>query len=259
MVLDRFSLDGETAIVTGASRGIGECIANTFAQCGVNVVICSRSLERISPVAESINQTDLDSRAVAVECDITNRNDVSNMVDVCGEEFGEIDVLVNNAGGSFQANIEDISDNGWQSVQDTNLYGTFLCSQIAGESMKSSGGGAIVNISSYVGEFGLPGFSHYGAAKAGVINFTSTLAVEWAEHDIRVNCIAPGMIATPGYSDLSDNDPADIDRTHIQRRLGKPAEIADIAVFFASTASSFITGQTLIAQGPQPLEAFVGG
>lgn len=254
MTLDRFSVAGKTAIVTGASSGIGRAIAEQFAAEGADVVICSRDQENVDPVAETINEAGGGGRAVAIECDVTDRDAVDALVEATVEEFGGLDVLVNNAGASFMANFDDISPNGWSTIVDINLTGTYHCTQAAGEYLKD-GGGTVINFASVAGQRGSPHMSHYGAAKAGVINLTSTLSFEWASENVRVNCIAPGFVATPGVESQMGVTGENIDRNEVERRIGTVEEIADVAQFLTSDASSYLVGETITAQGvPRILE-----
>lgn len=248
-----FGIRGQTAIVTGASRGIGRGIAESLAAAGVDVGICSRELDRIAPVAEEISTTAA-ADAVGIECDVTDRNAVERFVQETESAFGSIDILVNNAGGQFTAPFEEISPNGWNAVLDLNLTGTVHCMQVVGERMRSADGGSIVNIASVGGLHPAPGESHYAAAKAAVIRLTETIAVEWAENEIRVNAIAPGLIQTAGVAETlgieSDELPP---REQVDRRIGYPSDIADVVHFLVSPAAAFITGQTLTAKGvPRP-------
>ena len=255
MTVEQFSIAGKTAIVTGASSGIGRTVAERFADDGANVVVCSREQGNVDPVAEKIEASDASGRALAVECDVTDRDAVEALVDATVEEFGGIDVLVNNAGASFMAPFADISENGWETIVDINLHGTFHCTQVAGERMRENGGGAVINLASVAGQRGAPHMSHYGAAKAGVINLTSTLSFEWADDDVRVNCIAPGFVATPGVESQMGVSADNIDREDVKRRIGTTEEIADIAQFLASPAASYLVGETITAQGvPRILE-----
>jgi len=247
MTGSRFGVEGRTAIVTGASRGIGRGIAERFAAEGADVVVCSREQEAVDAVAEDL--ADAPGRSLAVECDVRDRGAIESMVDATVERFGGVDVLVNNAGASFMADFEEISENGWKTVVDINLHGTFHCSQAAGAYMRSDGGGVIVNFASRAGLRLSPGMSHYGAAKAGVINLTASLANEWASDGVRVNCIAPGLVATPGVETQMGIVAEDIDRADVDRRVGTTEEIADIAQFLASPASSYINGETIPAKG----------
>ncbi len=248
----QFSIDGSTAIVTGSSSGIGKAIAERFAADGLDVVICSREQDNVDPVAESITESDRPGSALAVECDVTDRDAVEALVETTVEEFGGLDVLVNNAGASFMANFDGISPNGWATIVDINLTGTYHCTQAAGEYLKD-GGGSIINLSSEAGQDGAPYMSHYAAAKAAVINLTTTLGHEWASDDVRVNCIAPGYVATPGVESQMGVTADEIDRDTVDRTIGLSEEIADIAQFLASPAASYIVGETIRAAGAPDL------
>lgn len=253
-MIDRYRVSG-TAVVTGASSGIGKVVAERFAGDGANVVICSRDIDHVQPVADGINDSETDGDCLAVECNVTDVNAVENLVDETIDEFGGVDVLVNNAGASFMAGFDDISPNGWRTIVDVNLTGTRNCTQIAGKHLKD-GGGAVVNVASVAGQQGSPYMSHYGAAKAGVINLTRSLAFEWAGDDVRVNCIAPGFVATAGLASQMGIDADDIERNEVERRMGTTDEIADVIAFLASPAASFIVGETVTAAGvPNILES----
>lgn len=248
MTNGRFDIDGESAIVTGASSGIGEAIAKRYAAEGVNVAICSREQANVDPVAEEINDGTFEGEALAVECDVTERSAVETFVETTTDTFGGLDVLVNNAGASFMAGFDDISPNGWQTIVDINLTGTYHCMHEAGDALRD-GGGAVINLASVAGQHGSPYMSHYGAAKAGVINLTTTIGNEWASEGVRVNCIAPGFIATPGVAQQMGVSADDIDRSEVDRTIGMVDEIADIAQFLASPAASFMVGETITAKG----------
>ena len=253
-MLSQYSVAGETAVITGSSQGIGEVIAKRFADEGANVVVTSRSQEDIEAVAADINDSDRPGEAIAVECDVRDREAVEALLDATVEEFGGIDSMVNNAGASFMAGFDDISENGWKTIVDINLHGTFHCSQAAGERMQDDGGGSIVNLASVAGTDGSPYMSHYGAAKAGVVNLTTTLAYEYAGHGIRVNCVAPGFVATPGVESQMGVAADDVDRDEVERRMGRSEEIADIVQFLASEASSYVVGETVTAKGVPDIE-----
>ncbi|WP_049996749.1 SDR family NAD(P)-dependent oxidoreductase [Halococcus sediminicola] len=247
MTTEQFSVDGDTALVTGASSGIGREIAERFADDGAEVVVCSREQDNVDPVADGIE--DAGGSALAVECDVRERESVEALVEATVEEFGDLDTLVNNAGASFMANFEGISENGWKTIVDINLHGTYHCTQAAGEVMREAGGGTIVNFASVAGQEGAPYMSHYAAAKAGVVNLTSTLAYEWADDGVRVNCIAPGFVATPGVASQMGVTADDIDREEVDRKIGTSEEIADVTQFLASPAASYLTGETITARG----------
>ncbi len=248
MTTDQFSVAGDSALVTGASQGIGKVIAERFADDGVDVAVCSRDIDHVEPVAEGIRESDRPGDALAIECDIRDRAAVEAMVEETVEAFGGLDVLVNNAGASFMANFDDLSENGWGSIVDINLTGTANCMQLAGDALKD-GGGSVVNFASVAGQRGSPYMSHYGAAKAGVINLTSTAAWEWADDGVRVNCVAPGFVATPGLASQMGISADEVDRREVDRRIGLSEEVADVAQFLASRAASFMTGETITARG----------
>lgn len=247
------SIDGTTALVTGASSGIGEAIATRFAADGANVVICSRDQKNVDAVAEQIRKSG--ARVLAVECDVTDRGTVEALVAATVDKFGSIDTLVNNAGARFNTDFDEISEEDWKRIFDTNLHGTYHCTQAAGEYLKD-GGGTVINLglSSTAAQQGLPSLSHYSAAKAAVINLTTTLAIEWANDNVRVNCIAPGFVATPAVESLLGISAAEIDRAEVDRSVALPTEIADIAQFLASPASSHIVGETITVDGVPRIE-----
>ena len=253
-MLEQFSVDGQTAIITGSSQGIGAVTAKRFADDGANVVVTSRSQEKIDAVADEINGGDADGRAIAIECDVRNRESVEALVEATVEEFGGLDCMINNAGASFMASFDDISENGWKTIVDINLHGTFHGAQAAGAVMKENGGGTIINLASVAGTQGSRYMPHYGAAKAAVVNFTRSLSAEYADHDIRVNCLAPGLVATPGVASQMGITADDIDRLEVGKDIGVPEEMADILQFLASDASSYMVGETVVAKGTPRLE-----
>ncbi|WP_276271449.1 SDR family NAD(P)-dependent oxidoreductase [Haloarcula litorea] len=247
---DRFSVDGP-AVVTGASRGIGRAVADQFAADGADVAVCSRDEDEITEAAAEITAAH-PGDAIGVECDVRDRDAVGALVEAAVAEFGDLSVLVNNAGASFMASFEDISENGWQSVVDVNLTGTVNCSQAAADHL--AGGGSVVNVASVAGLDGAPYMSHYAASKAAIVNLTRTLSYEWAGDDVRVNCVAPGYVATPGLESQMGISAEQVDRDRVDRNVGVSAEIADVVRFLASDAASFVTGQTLTPRGVPPIE-----
>ncbi|QLD84831.1 SDR family oxidoreductase [Natronomonas halophila] len=248
MPTSQFSVEGRNAIVTGASQGIGKTIAERLAADGANVAICSRAQERVDPVAEGIR--DEGGTALAVECDVRDSESVQAFVDETVEEFGGVDLLVNNAGGEFVAPFEDISENGWKSIVDLNLHGTRHGIQAVGEYMRENDGGCIINMSSVNGQHAAPHESHYSASKAAIIRLTETLATEWAKYGIRVNCVAPGLIQTPGVAETLGIDEDQMpDREEVDRRIGHTEDIADVVQFLASDAAAFMNGETVTVKG----------
>ncbi len=254
-MLEQFSVDGKTAVITGSSQGIGAVTAKRFADDGANVVVTSRTQEKIDEVAAEINDSDRPGEAIAVECDVRDRDSVEALIEAPVGAFGGVDCIVHRPGASFMAGFDDISENGWKTIVDINLHGTFHGAQVAGQQMqKQESGGTIINFASVAGTMGSQYMSHYGAAKAAVVNLTTSLSANYADHDIRVNCIAPGLVGTAGVASQMGIDPADVDRSDIAKEMGLPEEIADIVQFLASDASSYIVGETITAQGVPPLE-----
>jgi NAD(P)-dependent dehydrogenase (short-subunit alcohol dehydrogenase family) len=250
MVANVFSVEERVTIVTGGGTGIGKQIAKRFAEAGAPVVIASRKLENLEGVRKEILAAG--GRALALECDVRDPEQVQRVVDRTVEEYGRIDVLVNNHGASFRCNILDMSPNAWNTVVAINLNGTFLFSRAAGLVMRDAGAGSIINISSTAGVNGSPSMAHYGAAKAGVINFTRSLADELAPHGIRVNCIAPGPIITEGFLEVlraRGEVPSNLGAGMVMNRWGECDEIAYPVMFLASDASTFMTGETIVIDG----------
>ena len=258
MPTDQFGVEDRNVVVTGGSQGIGRTIAERFAADGANVAICSRSQDRVDPVAEGIREEG--GTALAVECNVRESEEVEAFIEATVEEFGGVDTLINNAGGEFVAPFSEISENGWKSIVDLNLHGTFHCTQAAGRHMRGEdgSGGSIINLSSVNGQHPAPNESHYSASKAAIIRLTETLAVEWAGEGIRVNCVAPGLIQTPGVAETlgiqEEQMPA---RETVDRRIGHTEDIADVVQFLASDAAAFMTGETVTAKGvPRPGNSF---
>lgn len=246
--MSKFSVNGRNAIVTGASQGIGRGIAKMLAEEGANVAICSRAQERVDPVAEEINEEG--GTAFAMECNVRDTEEVQAFVDATVEEFGGLDLLVNNAGGAFTAPFEDLSENAWKSIVDLNLNGVRHCTYAAGEQMRENEGGDIINFSSLRAEIPSSDRTAYSASKKAIITFTENLAVEWAKYNISVNCISPGVIQTPGVADALGIDEGNVpSRDVVDRRLGQVEDITDVVHFLASPAASFMTGETISVKG----------
>jgi len=248
--LSIFSLEGKKVIVTGAGRGIGKAIAIAMAKAGADVSICARTKEDVERVAGEIEG--LGRKALPVRADVRIKEDVENLIKRTLDELGDIDILVNNAGGTFWADFMDIGEGGWDAVIRENLKSVFLCTKEAGKYMLDKKRGNIINLSSIAGINPYLPSAPYGAAKAGIINFTKTLAHRWAPY-IRVNAIAPGLIETEGIKERMEALPEDKRRERVERvpmkRYGKPEEIASVAVFLASDASSYITGTVIVVSG----------
>ena len=246
--MSQFELTNEVAIITGGGTGIGRSIALEFAKAGADVVVASRKLENLEKVVKEIQA--LGRQSLAIATDVRVPEQVDNMVKETVDTFGKIDILVNNAGASFPCPLEDMTPNGWDAVIGINLKGPYLCSRAVGKVMIQQKGGKIINIASVAGINGSPGMAHYGAAKAGLINLTKSLAVEWAKHNIYVNCIAPGLVRTEGaYAAMDLTNEEERVKGIPLGRAGQPAEIGSAAIFLASEASSFLTGETIAVQG----------
>lgn len=256
MLLSKFSLTNKIAIVTGGGSGIGRATALTFAEAGADVTVVDINLEAAQHVADEVKS--LGRRAQAIRTDVTSRDEVSKMVGKTLDSFGRIDVLDNNAGTTELAYVlHDNADEWWRIVErclEINLKSFFICSRSVGEVMVKQKAGSIVNISSFMGFNSFARAAHYAAAKAGVISLTKSLAVEWGQYNIRVNSIAPGVIATPLALKVARDDSKrrqEQFRSIPLGRLGKPEEVATVALFLVSEASSYITGQTIPLTGGQ--------
>lgn len=257
MAASPFSLQGKVAIVTGGGVGIGRSIAVEFARAGADVAIASRKIENLSPVADEIKG--MGRRSFAMAVDVRQEDGVKELVERTVRELGRLDVMVNNAGASFRARPEDISANGWNAVVGINLNGVFFGCKWAGKQMMAQGQGVIINLSSIAGVYGSTMMSHYGAAKAAVINYTRTLGMAWGRHGVRVNCIAPGPVETEGYLDVLHRTNPDAQKVYdgvasrvAMGRWGRVEEIAYPCIFLASDASSFMTGTTIVVDGGPP-------
>jgi NAD(P)-dependent dehydrogenase (short-subunit alcohol dehydrogenase family) len=200
MILSKFSLQDKIAVVTGAGRGIGKGIALGFAEAGAHVAVCSRTLDQVEATAGQIRE--LGRKAIAVQVDVRDNDQVEGMVRQTVKEFGRIDILVNNAGGGFHLPLLDLSERAWDALIRENTRPVFLFGKAAAKVMAEQGAGSIINISSIAG---FKGGGAYGAAKAAVNNLTVSMALEWAPHHIRVNAIAPGTIETQGFLDTNEN------------------------------------------------------
>lgn len=251
-----FGLQDRVAIVTGGGTGIGRAISEAMVQSGAHVVICSRKMEHLEATAKKIEQMGRSSLAVA--CDVRKEDQVKSVVEQTVKKFGKLDILVNNAGASFVCPIEDVSLNGWNAIFGINVTGTFLFSKAACQEMKKQKKGVIINIASIAGRDGAPMMAPYGAAKAAIINLTKALSVEFSQYNIRVNCIAPGMIVTEAVQQQMGITPESTRERSSQLPLGRwgnPEEIGWPVVFLASDASSYMTGETVcIDGGPRAFE-----
>lgn len=251
-VIDRFRLDGQTAVVTGAARGLGEAMAIALSEAGADVVVVDVLAERAAKTAEVVRENGV--RSTAVEADITDEPQIEALTEQVLDEYGGVDILVNNAGVGGVSLPRDVSLEEWNEIIETNLTGTFLCCKHLGDAMIETDGGRIVNISSMSGFIANHPQSHiaYTTSKAGVAMLTRNLASEWAEHGIRLNAIAPGYMRTAMTEEAIENHP----EWHEYwlsilpaGRLGRPDELGGIVVFLASEASSYMTGEILMYDG----------
>jgi gluconate 5-dehydrogenase len=250
--LDLFRLVGKTAIVTGGGRGLGAYIAQALSDAGANVVLCSRNAAACKEVKHEIEAKG--GKALALACDITRLNDVEKVVQAAQESFGAIDILVNNSGATWGAPAEEMPLERFTWVMDVNVTGTFLMCQTVGKAMIARGkGGTIINIASYAGLVGgKPEYIQtvgYNTSKGAVVNMTRDLATSWAHYGITVNAIAPGWFPTKMSQGLlvkyRERMLADIPL----KRFGTPEEIKGVALFLASPASSYMTGQVIVVDG----------
>lgn len=254
MDLSRFSLEGKNALVTGGSRGIGRAIALAFADAGANVAISGRKLPDLEPVTEELKQKGVQSLPIASH--IAKVEESKALVDRVKGEWGRIDVLVNNAGTNpYAGPLLEAEEWAWDVTMNVNLKGPFLLSQLVAGVMKEQGGGSIINMASIMGivpsELGI-----YSVTKAGLIMLTRILAKEWGRYKIRVNAIAPGVVKTR-LSEALWKDPAkekEAAKSKALGYIGVPEDIAGAALFLASDASSYITGEVIVVDGGE----FVG-
>lgn len=245
-----FRLDGKTAIVTGASRGIGEAIALAFGHAGANVVLVGRTLARLEEVGARIR--DVGANTLVVQADLYRSEDIAHIVNETAEHFHGVDVLVNNAGVCYLESALDVNADTWNKTFDLNVRALFFLSQaVARQMVADARGGKIVNIASKLAVVGMERHAAYCASKAAVVLLTKVLALEWGRHRIYVNSIGPTFIRTEMAAPNLD-DPerkADILSKMPIGRVGEPVDVAGAAVFLASPASDMITGELLLVDG----------
>jgi NAD(P)-dependent dehydrogenase (short-subunit alcohol dehydrogenase family) len=245
-----FELTGRVAIITGGSVGLGRQMAEGLAEMGADLVLCARKRERSERAAEELKGSGV--RTLALGCDVKSPANIQEVVDRTLAEFGRIDILINNAGTSWGAPVEEMTLEQWDKVMDTNLTGTFLCSQAVGKVMTAQKRGKIINIASTAGLRGSsPEFQAIGyhASKGGVIAFTKDLARKWAPYNVYVNAIAPGWFPTHMSEVLIERNKQSILRGIPLGRVGSDEDLKGAAVFLASDASDFVTGDVLVVDG----------
>lgn len=237
-------LQDKVVVITGGVSGIGAATAKLFAQEGAKLVLVDFNEEKGKAFTEEL--TSQGTEAVFVKADVTSEEDVKNIYETTLSKFGRVDVLFNNAGIGAVKPTEELTYAEWRKTVEVDLDGVFLVAQGAIKEFLKTGGGVIVNTASMYGWVGAPGSAAYNAAKAGVVNFTRSIGLEYAERNIRVNAICPGFIDTPI---LGETDRQFLTNATPMKRLGKPEEIANAVLFLASDDSSFMTGNSLIVDG----------
>ncbi len=250
--LDLFRLDGKTAIVTGGGRGLGRYMAEALSDAGANLVLCSRKLEPLEEVRQEIEARG--GEALASSCDVTDQEDVEELVSAAIETFGSVDVLVNNSGATWGAPPTEMPSEQFDRVLAVNVRGTFLMSRAAGRRMIERGsGGTIVNVASIAALVGgHPDYMQtvgYNSSKGAVISMTRDLATSWAAHNITVNAIAPGWFPTRMSGGLIEKFEERMLEDIPLGRFGNPEDLKGVVVFLASPAAAYITGQTIVVDG----------
>jgi NAD(P)-dependent dehydrogenase (short-subunit alcohol dehydrogenase family) len=245
-----FGLQGKTALVTGSARGLGRAIALALAHAGADVALGLRDLKTGSELAAEIER--LGRRALPLQMDMTQMDQISAAVAQAAAQFGKLDILVNNAGIAPDNLAENVTEADFDATLAINLKGTFFASQAAGRVMIRQKYGRIINMSSQAGFAALPTESIYCMTKAGIAHLTKCLAVEWGKHNITVNAVAPTFIHTPGteqYLAVPENRADTVERIAALHRIGEPMDVAGSVVFLASDAASLITGHTILIDG----------
>lgn len=249
MSLDLFNLNGKVAIITGASRGLGQYLTRALALAGADVVITSRSVESLQEFAREIES--LGRNVLPLALDVRDQQSIQDMAEAAFDHFGKIDILVNNAGCNVRKPAVDVDWEDWNLVVDTNLRGGFFVAQAVAKKMIPFNYGRVINIGSVTTVAGYAGITPYCASRGGVKQMTMSLADDWGQYGITVNCLAPGWFKTAQTKVLYDNQEwVDylVDRIPL-KRVGQPNDLDGTAIFLASDASAYMTGQTLLVDG----------
>lgn len=242
-------MSNAVVVVTGAGRGIGECVARSLAKEGAKVVLSGRTVSALEGVRDAIEADG--GTALVRPTDVMDPESVSGLFDDTEKAFGKLDVLVNNAGIATQTNMVDMDEAEWDRIFNTNVRGLFLSSREAGRRFRDAGAGRAINIASVFGLVGRPGFSAYCASKGAVINFTRSVAAEWARFGAQMNAVAPGYIATDINAEMRADEAAykKVLRGIPAYRMGTPEELANVVTYLALNAPDFLTGQTIAVDG----------
>jgi NAD(P)-dependent dehydrogenase (short-subunit alcohol dehydrogenase family) len=246
---DNFDLSGKVAIVTGASRGLGQYFGRALARAGADLVITSRRISALTDFKQEIE--DLGRRVVPVAVDVCNEADIQRMVDTCISAYGQVDILVNNAGLNIRKPSVEVTWDDWDTVLNTNMKGNFFCAQAVAKEMIKRKYGRIINMGSCTSVFGMEGIVPYVTSRGGILQMTKGLAAEWGRHGITVNVLAPGWFKTAQNAVLYENKPW-VDYITDRIPLGRPGQPNDLdgtVVFLASDASAYITGQIILVDG----------
>lgn len=244
-------LDGRVAVVTGASRGLGRAMARALAEAGADCALAARSKADLEETAALVEQAG--RRALVVPTDVAVYAEVEALIEHTRRSLGRLDVLVNNSGIAVVKPLVEWAPGEWQRLLEVNLVGVFNVCRAAAPCLIEQRAGKVINVASMLAAVGLPGYTIYSATKGAIVAFTRTLAVEWARHNIQVNCIAPGWFATDMSAPAFRPDNARVAERLLRdvpaRRTGRPEEIGPLAVYLASAASDFMTGQTIYLDG----------
>ncbi len=245
----KLDLNGRTAVVIGGTSGIGRAISHGLAEAGADVICTSRRLEQVNTTAAEIEK--IGKKTLRIASDVSDKNSLQNLLDECVKEFGRVDILVNSAGRTKRAPTLNFDENDWNDIIETNLTGTLRACQVFGKHFLENGYGRIINIASLSTFVSLFEVAAYSASKSAVASLTKSLAIEWAKHGVNVNAIAPGVFKTDLNRELleSTDRGKEFQTRTPMGRFGQVEELAGAAIFLASEAASFVTGEVLVVDG----------